>query len=58
MEKGILGGGVAGGILAMVIAIVWFGVGLKKDWIFFYPPILFVLGLIAFIKGLMGGDEE
>jgi hypothetical protein len=57
LEKGILNGGVAGGALAMVIAIIWFVVGLMNDWIFFYPPILFILGLIAFIKGLMGGDE-
>ncbi len=44
--------GVGGGILMMVIAIIWFVVGLMFDWVFFYPPILFIIGLIALIKGL------
>jgi len=26
-------------------------------WIFFYPPILFVLGVIALVKSLMGYEE-
>jgi hypothetical protein len=46
------------GVLMMVIAVVWFVVGLFAGWIFFYPPILFVLGLIAVGKGMMGyGDD-
>ena len=45
------------GVLMMVIAVVWFVVGLFAGWIFFYPPILFILGLVAVGKGLMGyGD--
>lgn len=58
MEKGILNGGVAGGLLAMIGAAVWFVLGLMADRIFFYPPILFVIGLIAFIKGLAGGGSD
>ena len=58
MEKSIMNGGVAGGLLAMIIAVVWFVVGLMNDRIFFYPPILLVVGLIAFFKGLMGGGSE
>jgi hypothetical protein len=46
--------GVIGGVLMMVIAVVWFVVGLHAGWIFFYPPILFVIGIVALIKGLMG----
>ena len=44
--------GAIAGILMMVGAVVWFVVGLSLDIIFFYPPILFIIGLIAFIKGL------
>ncbi len=56
LEGGILNGGVAGGMLAMFIAVVWFVVGLAADIIFFYPPILFVIGLVAFFKGLAQGS--
>lgn len=59
MEKGILNGGVAGGLLAMLIAVVWCVLGIVLiDRFFFYTPILFVLGLIAFIKGLVGGGSD
>ncbi len=58
IEKGILGSGVAGGAIAMVVAVVWFILGLMNDWIFYYPPILFVIGLVAFFKGLVGGNDE
>ncbi len=50
------GAGVAGGALMMVIAVVWFVLGLMNDWVFFYPPILFILGLVALIKGLAGEE--
>ena len=46
-------GSVAGGILMMVGAIIWFVVGYMAGYIYFYPPILFVLGLISMIKGFM-----
>jgi hypothetical protein len=58
MEHRILNGGVLGGLAAMLIAVVWFVVGLINDIIFFYPPVLFVLGLIAMIKGAIGSDTE
>ncbi|HZY86690.1 MAG TPA: hypothetical protein VFE78_17780 [Gemmataceae bacterium] len=45
-----------GGLLMMLIAVVWFVLGLMADRIFFYPPILLVIGLIAVVKGLFGGD--
>ncbi len=46
-------GGVIIGILMMVGAVIWFVGGLAFDIIFFYPPILFVLGLVATIKGAL-----
>ena len=55
LEGSLLNAGVLGGMLAMIIAVVWFVVGLAGDVIFFYPPILFVIGLVAFGKGLMQG---
>lgn len=44
-----------GGIALMVIAVVWFVGGLFFDIIFFYPPILFIIGMVAAIKGLFAG---
>ncbi len=42
------------GILMMVGAAVWFFGGLAVGVIFFYSPILFILGLITFCKGIFG----
>lgn len=42
------------GIVMMVVAVVWFVGALMAGWIFFYPPVLFVLGLISVIKGVLG----
>ena len=48
--------GVGGGLAMMGIAVVWFFVALAAGWIFFYPPILFVIGVIAVVKGLANGE--
>ena len=56
-EGRVLNGGVGGGILAMGVAFVWFVIGLLNDVFFFYPPILFVIGLIALFRGLASGEE-
>ncbi len=45
-----------GGILMMVIAVVWFVVGYVAGWVFYYPPILFLIGLYAFFKGMFTGN--
>ena len=46
------------GLLMMFGAIAWFVLGIILiDRIFFYPPILFVLGFISMIKGLLGHEE-
>src|SRR5262249_37356269 len=55
------GGGIAvnaeiiTGILMMVGAAVWFFLGLAAGFIYFYPPILFVLGIAAVVRGFTGG---
>lgn len=45
--------GVMGGLVAMAIAVIWFFGGLFFGVCFFYPPILFVLGAIAVVRGLL-----
>ncbi|HUE69776.1 MAG TPA: hypothetical protein VMP01_02710 [Pirellulaceae bacterium] len=47
-----LNAGIGGGALLMLGAVVWFVVGLACGYIFFYPPIMFIIGLIAFFKGI------
>lgn len=51
---GNVNSGVVGGFLMMLIAVVWFVLGLAGGYIFFYPPILFVVGIIAVVKGGLG----
>lgn len=59
MEKSVLNGGIVGGILAMVGATVWFFVAyIYMDIIFFYPPVLFVIGVISLVKGIAKRNEE
>lgn len=55
-EKKGLAKGMLGGIVMMAIAAVWFGLGWAAGYIFFYPPILFVIGLFGFLKGLFSGN--
>jgi hypothetical protein len=54
---GSINAGVVGGILMILIALVWFVVGLAGGIIFFYPPILAVIGFVAIIKGAMGSGD-
>lgn len=54
-EKNIINGGTVVGILAMGGAAVWFLAGLMIDIIFIYPPVLFIIGLCAFFKGMAKG---
>ena len=45
--------GMFGGLAMMVIAVVWFfGALVFADRIYFYPPILFIIGLVRFFQGL------
>lgn len=45
------------GLLMMAGAVVWFCGGLAFDVIFFYPPVLFVIGIVTTVKGFMGKTE-
>ena len=54
---GVNGGKVLAGVAMMVGAVIWFFLGLMGNRIFFYPPILFIIGLVAFIKGLVGSSD-
>jgi len=56
LEGNVFNSGMWGGLAAMGVAAVWFLIGLMNDYIFFYPPILFVIGLGAFFKGLTKGE--
>ncbi|MGO8750684.1 MAG: hypothetical protein ACLQNE_32440 [Thermoguttaceae bacterium] len=49
---------VRSGLLAMVLAVVWFVAGWFCGYIFFYPPILFVIGLVTFFRGLAKSASE
>lgn len=51
LDKGILGGAVM-----MLIAVVWFALGWAAGYIFYYPPVLFVIGLFGLVKGLLTGN--
>jgi hypothetical protein len=53
-----MNGSVLGGLLAMVGAVVWFVAGLAADVIFFYPPILFIVGLVGVIRGLASSNDS
>ena len=55
-EKKGLQKGIVGGIAMMAIAAIWFIVGYSAGIIFFYPPILFIIGLAGFIKGIFTGN--
>jgi hypothetical protein len=59
LEKGWFentNGGALGGVLMMLIAVVWFVAGLAAGRIFFYPPILLIIGFVAFCKGLFSRE--
>ena len=51
LDKGILGG-----VVMMAIAVVWFGLGWIAGYIFFYPPILFAIGLFGALRGIFTGN--
>ena len=45
--------GITAGFMTMFLAIAWFAIGyFYMDRIFFYPPILFVIGIITAIRGV------
>lgn len=56
-SSGSNGGLMLKGVLMMVGAVVWFVIGWQAGFIYFYPPILLVIGLVTFVKGMLGSDE-
>jgi len=56
LEKKGVDMGVVGGLLMMGGAAAWFFIGLAGGYIFFYPPVLFVIGIFALLKGLFTGN--
>ena len=55
-EKKGIQSGVIGGIAMIAIAAIWFFGGLAAGYIFYYPPILALIGIYAVIKGLATGN--
>ncbi|MEI8203208.1 MAG: hypothetical protein WCH34_09370 [Bacteroidota bacterium] len=56
VEKKRMKAGAIPGIIMMLFAVVWFFIGYNLGWVFFYPPILFIIGLIAFLRGVITGN--
>ncbi|AMV30302.1 hypothetical protein VT84_38275 [Gemmata sp. SH-PL17] len=56
LEGRVFNSGFWGGLLAMVVAVIWFFAGLANDTLYFYPPILFVIGLGAIFKGTTSSE--
>ena len=56
IEKKGIRKGMTGGIIMMAIAAAWFIIGYMAGYIFYYPPILFVIGAFAFVKGMISGN--
>lgn len=48
--------GVVGGLVMMAIAVAWSVVAWKFGYVFYYTPVLFIIGLYAFIKGMITGN--
>ncbi len=57
-EKRGIQKGIAGGIAMIVIAVVWFIAGYAAGYIFYYPPILLLIGIYALIKGIITGNVK
>lgn len=55
-EKKGIAAGVVGGLTMIGIAVVWFVGGYMAGYIFYYPPVLAVIGLWAVVKGLATGN--
>lgn len=49
--------GIGGGIFMIVAGIAWLFLGLAADRLYFYPPILIGLGIVALIKGIVDGSR-
>jgi len=50
--------GIVAGALLLTASIIWLIVGWINDYIFFYPIILFFIGLVTLIKGFVTAAQE
>lgn len=57
LERGVLDSGMIGGLAAMVIAVAWFFIGRDQGVTFLYPPVLFAVGLLGFLRGLVNAGR-
>lgn len=48
--------GVVGGLIMIAISLVWFFGGLAAGVIFYYPPILFLIGVVGLLRGIFSGN--
>jgi hypothetical protein len=48
--------GMLGGLIMMVLGGVWFVAGLYFGLIFWYAPILCIIGLVGFVRGMFTGN--
>ncbi len=55
-EKKGIQKGVLGGFIMMAIAFAWFFGGLAVGIVFWYPLVLFAIGVYAFVKGIVTGN--
>jgi ribosomal protein S27E len=54
-KEGTFNGGVIGGLGLILVAAIWFIVGLALGRIFFYPIIMFVIGIGTLFKSMVKG---
>lgn len=52
IARSVLSTGVVGGVVAIIVAAVWFLLGLQAGYIYFYPLILATVGIGAIVKGV------
>ncbi len=52
LERSMLNTGVVGGAALIILAAVWFFIGLQAGYVFFYPPILAAVGIGAIVKSV------
>lgn len=51
-EGGLSNAGLVGGVVICAVAIGWFVLGLKIGRIYYYPPLLLLMGIVSIARGL------
>lgn len=57
-ENWMAGAGIWIGITVIGVAAVWFVGGLREGIVFFYPPCLAVVGVVAIVNGVVSRREQ